>query len=296
MPRARGVRLSLGESFHMRITRLAAIPIIALIALAVPGVSSANTGSVTCDSTGVVFNYNADFGRTKVSTETVNGVTQQFTVPAHTAVTHTWPGLFGTLTVGATWSGGSIPTVTLHCPAPSTPPPPPPPVSPPPPVAPPPVVTPPPAPPVAPPAPPAVTPSTPSTPAPSPTITLKKRALATTVPAGSVVKYQLTVTAKGGTAHGVVVCDKLPANMTYASLGTATMDNGRACWTIGDLTGSITLSLKARVDSDAPAGSLTNNSTATSSNAGRAKAHATVNVPAKHGVKGKLKRTAGVTG
>ena len=104
----------------MRITRLAAIPIVALIALAVPGVASANTGSVTCDSTGVVFSYNADFGRTKVSTETVNGVTQQFTVPAHTAVTHTWP-IFGTLTVGATWSGGSIPTVTLTCPAPVMP-------------------------------------------------------------------------------------------------------------------------------------------------------------------------------
>jgi hypothetical protein len=74
------------------------------------------------------------------------------------------------------------------------------------------------------------------------------------------------------------------------------LSNGRACWTLGDLTGSITLSLSARVDASAPAGSLTNNSTATSSNAGRAKAHATISVPAKHGVKGKFKRTAGVTG
>ncbi len=48
--------------------------------------------------------------------------------------------------------------------------------------------------------------------------------------------------------------------------------------------------------SDAPAGSLTNNATATSDDAGRAKADATIKVPAKHGVKGKLKRTAGVTG
>jgi hypothetical protein len=54
--------------------------------------------------------------------------------------------------------------------------------------------------------------------------------------------------------------------------------------------------MRARVDAGAPAGSLTNNSTATSTNAGSAKAHATINVPAKHGVKGKLKRTAGVTG
>jgi uncharacterized repeat protein (TIGR01451 family) len=281
----------------MRIASLAAIPIIAVIALAVPTVASANTGSVTCDSTGVVFSYNANFGRTKVSTETVNGVTQQFTVPAHTAITHTWP-VFGTLTVGATWSGGSIPTVTLVCPAPATPTPPPPPVTPPvaPPVAPP--AAPPVAPPVTPPAAPAApaAPVTPLAPSPNPHIVLKKRALATVVPAGSVVKYQLIVTSKGGTAHGVVVCDNLPANMTYAKLGTATMQNGRACWTLGDLTGSITLSLSARVDSSAPDGSLTNNATATSSNAGRAKAHATINVPARHGVKGKLKRTAGVTG
>jgi uncharacterized repeat protein (TIGR01451 family) len=277
--------------------RLAAIPIIAMIALAIPSVASANTGSVTCDSTGVVFSYNANFGRDKVSTETVNGVTQQFTVPAHTAITHTWP-VFGTLTVGATWSGGSIPTVTLMCPPPPPPvaPPPPPVTPPPPPVTPPPPPVTPPPPPVTPPPPPVTPPVTPSPPAEKVTITLTKRALAHTVPAGSVVKYQLVVTAKGGTALDVVVCDKLPANMTYVSLGKATMQDGKACWDVGDLTGSKTLSMRARVDADAPAGSLTNNSTATSSNAGSANAHATINVPAKHGVKGKFKRTAGVTG
>ena len=53
-----------------------AIPIIGVIALSLmlPGVASANTASVKCDSTGVVFTYNADFGRSKVSTEIVNGV------------------------------------------------------------------------------------------------------------------------------------------------------------------------------------------------------------------------------
>jgi hypothetical protein len=275
----------------MRISRLAAIPIVALIALAVPGIASANTGSVTCDSTGVVFSYNANFGRDKVSTETVNGVSQQFTVPAHTAITHTWP-IFGTLVVGATWSGGSIPTVTLVCPAPQASPPPPVPLAPP--VVPP-VVTPPVAPPVAP-LTPAVTPAAPVAPGPKPHIVLKKRALAKVVAAGSIVKYELIVTAKGGTAHGVVVCDKLPEHMTYATLGTATMQDGKACWTVGDLTGSLTLSISAKVDADAPAGLLTNNATATSRDAGRAKAHATINVPAKHGVKGKFKRTAGVTG
>ena len=119
--------------------------------------------------------------------------------------------------MGATWSGGSIPTVTLHVPAARRrrrprrrrsrrPPPPPPP------------------PPRRAPAAAArdaarrraavdaarVTSATPSAPAPSPHIALKKRALAKTVAAGSTVKYQLIVTAKGGTAHDVVVCDKLP--------------------------------------------------------------------------------------
>jgi hypothetical protein len=136
---------------------------------------------------------------------------------------------------------------------------------------------------------------TPSTPPAKVQITLTKRALAHTVPAGSSVKYKLVVTAKGGTAHDVVVCDKLPVNMTYASLGSATLVNGKACWDVGDLTGSKTLSMSAKVDSDAPAASLTNNAVATSSDAGNAKAHATINVPARHGVKAKLKR-AGVTG
>src|SRR5436305_1372900 len=191
----------------MRTTRLAALPIAALIALALPGVAAANTGSVTCDSSGVVFSYHSNFDTAKVSTETVNGVTQQFTVPAHAASTHTWPGISGTPTAGATWGGGSIPTVTLTCPpAPPVAPPPPPVAPPPPPVAPPPPPVVPPAPPVTPPVVPTA-PIAPSTPAPSPQIALKKRALANVVRAGSVVKYQLVVTSTGGTAHAVVVCD-----------------------------------------------------------------------------------------
>jgi uncharacterized repeat protein (TIGR01451 family) len=278
-------------------TRLAAslVAALAISAVALPGVASANTGSVKCDATGIVFTYNTDFGRDKDVTETVDGVTKIVTVHARTLTTDTWP-IFGTHTVGATWSGDTIPTVTLTCPAPPVAPPPPP-VAPTPPVVP---VTP--APPVVPPAvtpaAPVVstaTPSTPVTEAP-PVLSLRKKASATTVAAGGKVKYQLVVTSTGGTAHGVVVCDKLPAHMTYASLGNATMQNGKACWTVGDLTGSLTLSLTAKVDADAPAGSLTNNATATSDNAGNAKAHATINVPARHGVKGKLKRTAGVTG
>jgi Domain of unknown function DUF11 len=286
-----------------------AIPIIGVIALSLvlPGVASANTASVKCDSTGVVFTYNANFGRSKVSTETVNGVTYQYTVPVYQVSTHTWPGVTGTAVVSATWSGGSIPTTTLHCPTPPPPvtPPPPPVAPPPPPVAPPPPPVAPPPPPVTPPAPPVVppvvpvvpvAPLTPATPAASPKISLRKRALAKTVAAGATVRYQLVVKVTGGLAHDVVVCDKLPDHMTYVTLGTATLQDGKACWTIGDLSGSLTLSLRAKVDADAPAGSLTNNATATSSNAGRDKADATIKVPAKHGVKGKLKRAAGVTG
>jgi uncharacterized repeat protein (TIGR01451 family) len=277
----------------MSTIRLAAlVAVVAIGALVLPGAVSANTGDVTCDSTGVVFHYNADFGRDKVVTETVNGVTKQITVHAHVATSDTWP-VFGILTVGATWSGGSIPTVTLMCaaPTPPTPPTPPaPPVAPPAPPAPPapaPVVT-------APPAP-APAPAVATAPTTPPKITLTKHASKKTVPAGSTVRYTLVVKATGGTAHGVVVCDKLPDHMTYVSLGTATMENGKACWAVGDLTGSLRLNLTARVDADG-SGRLTNNATATSSNAGRDTAAATVNVPAKHGVKGKLKRTAGVTG
>ena len=48
------------------------------LSLVLPGVASANTASVKCDSTGVVFTYNADFGRSKVSTEIVNGVSYAY--------------------------------------------------------------------------------------------------------------------------------------------------------------------------------------------------------------------------
>ncbi|MDX6619827.1 MAG: hypothetical protein QOK36_2213 [Gaiellales bacterium] len=291
-------------------TRLAAalVAVAAISAIVLPGVASANSGSVKCDSTGIVFTYNTNFDHTTVVTETVNGATKLVTVPARTQTTDLWPlaTVRASNTVGAVWSGGSIATVPLTCPVP--------------PAAPQQPVAPPPAPPATPvvstptpPAPPVVTTSTPpavvvsTTPAaatPPPVLSVIKKAGASTVAPDGTVKYSLLVTSKGGTAHGVVVCDKLPAHMTYVAnkLGNATMQNGKACWTLGDLDKSITLSLTAKVDADAPAGSLTNNVTATSENAGRATSKATINVPARHGVKGKLsKRTprkgvAGVTG
>jgi uncharacterized repeat protein (TIGR01451 family) len=133
--------------------------------------------------------------------------------------------------------------------------------------------------------------------APKPRISLRKRAQRKVVAAGSTVKYRIIVKAKGGTAHDVVVCDKLPDHMTYASLGTATLEDGKACWKVGDLTGSLTLTFTAKVDADARPGRLTNNATVTS-DVGNSKAKASVRVPERRGVKGKLKRTAaaGVTG
>jgi uncharacterized repeat protein (TIGR01451 family) len=261
---------------------------IAICALGAPGIASANTGTVTCNSSGVVFSYDAHFGRTKIVTETVNGVSKPFSVPKYTAITDTWP-VFGTLTVGATWSGGSIPTVTLVCPAA-------PPVSPPvsPPVAPPAV------PPATPPAttPPAATPSVVT--APAPRISLRKKAGAKIVPAGSTVTYRLIVTVTGGVGHDVVVCDRLPDHMTYVSVGSATLQGGEACWDVGDLSGSRTLAFTARVDKGTGPGTLVNRATATSSNAGHARAHASIAVPVKHGVKGAVRgqavKSAGVTG
>ena len=93
-----------------------AIPLVAVFALALPGVASANTGDVTCTDQGVVFSYNANFDEERVSTETVNGQTQEFTVPAFTAVTHLWPGVTGDIVAGATWDGGEIKPKLLHCP------------------------------------------------------------------------------------------------------------------------------------------------------------------------------------
>jgi uncharacterized repeat protein (TIGR01451 family) len=142
-----------------------------------------------------------------------------------------------------------------------------------------------------------VTPAAPAAPAETPKISLRKRALSKLVPAGSTVRYQLVVKVTGGTAHDVVVCDKLPAQMSYVALGSASLVDGKACWFIAELKGSRTLSLKAKVDLGTGAGPLTNNATAASSDAGNARAVATVKVPAKSGVKGKLKRAAaGVTG
>ena len=94
----------------MFITRLAAlVAAVAIFALALPGVASANTGSVTCDSTGVVFTLQREFQRhegrrPRPSTACTPGSSRRpkraRRHDGHVA------GVFGTSTAGATWSGG----------------------------------------------------------------------------------------------------------------------------------------------------------------------------------------------
>ena len=86
------------------------------------------------------------------------------------------------------------------------------------------------------------------------------------------------------------VCDKLPSNMTYVSLGSATLVNGKACWDVGDLTGSKTLSMIAKVDVDASAGIAHEQRHGDLEQRGQRQGprDASTCRSAKHGVKGKL--------
>lgn len=100
--------------------------LVALAALALPGIASAHTGSVTANCTTVTFSYNANFAHATTVTETyvVDGksVTKTFSVPAnHVAtdvITFTSPNKAAfTITAGATWTdgtaAGSIPTTSF---------------------------------------------------------------------------------------------------------------------------------------------------------------------------------------
>lgn len=142
-------------------------------ALGVPGTAEAHTGSVICDSRGVVFTYNANFERRTAVTETVGaagevGAQRLVFVDRHVGSTDIWAGVTGTIVASAKWDRGGITQVTLVCPKPPPPPVAPPVAPPPPPVAPPPAA--PPAPPavVTPPAVPATPVTTPATPAVAP--------------------------------------------------------------------------------------------------------------------------------
>jgi hypothetical protein len=163
------------------------VPLIGLALLAFPGAAQAHTGTVTCDSTGVVFHYNANFERRTIVTETVGapgqlGAQRLVVVERHRSSSDTWAGVAGTVTASATWHGGGIAERTLVCPPPPLPPP----VTSPPPAAPP-------APPAAPPAPPAAPPAPPVAPPAAPPVALPP-------PAPCPPGYRLHVT------HGTRMC------------------------------------------------------------------------------------------
>jgi uncharacterized repeat protein (TIGR01451 family) len=70
---------------------------------------------------------------------------------------------------------------------------------------------------------------------------LRKRASRSTVRAGQKVTWTMTASADGNApAHGVEVCDRLPAAFTPVSLGGGRMRNGRVCWRIDQLDGGQT--------------------------------------------------------
>lgn len=116
--------------------------IAAFALLAIPGIASAHTGRVTCDSTGIVFNYDANFPANTVVTEHVNGTDYSFVPATFAPSVNTVPlQTVANVTASATWvGGGTIRPVTLTCPVvipvPITPPAPLPPVPPTPPVPP----------------------------------------------------------------------------------------------------------------------------------------------------------------
>lgn len=103
-------------------TRPVVLGVLVAAVLVLPAAARANTGSVTCDARGVVFTYNDNFTVSKTATETVGDVSRTFQVPENMSAVDIWPGLTGSVTAGAEWNGGSIPTQTLTCPAPPAPP------------------------------------------------------------------------------------------------------------------------------------------------------------------------------
>lgn len=110
-----------------------------LAIFAIPSVASAHTGTVTCDSRGVVFTYNANFSRDTTTTENVNGVIKTFIVRANVVSTDVIASNQFTTPIVASsnWGFGSIPATTVVCPPkPPTPPTPKPPAPPAPPVCP----------------------------------------------------------------------------------------------------------------------------------------------------------------
>ena len=129
-------------------------------------------------------------------------------------------------------------------------------------------------------------------------ITLTKVASKKQAKAGDVITFTITVRNKGSeAARDVAVCDALPGNMTFdARPSRARIVRGGACFSLGTLQAgtSKTVTITVRIDRTAQTGNVVNKATATTSNANKTDAKATVHISAIDD-SGKLGVT-GVTG
>ena len=118
---------------------------------------------------------------------------------------------------------------------------------------------------------PAVTPDT--------VMTLTKSADVSVVAPGGLVHFTIHWKNTGkSAAKNVMICDRLPAGMTFSSAPGASFKSGKACWTKSSVAvgGDLKFSVVAKVDADAGAQTFTNVATATASNAKSVQASAKV--------------------
>ena len=115
-------------------------------------------------------------------------------------------------------------------------------------------------------------------------ITLTKVASTKRATAGDVITFTITVRNKGTeSAKNVTVCDALPGNMTFvARPSRARLVRGGACFSLGTLAAgqSKTVTVTVRIDRTAQTGTVVNRATATTSNANKTDAKATVQIGA----------------
>jgi uncharacterized repeat protein (TIGR01451 family) len=126
------------------------------------------------------------------------------------------------------------------------------------------------------------------------TIKLSKHASSPTVKAGGTVAFTITWTNTGPVAaKHVLICDRLPDELTFVSAKGASYKNGKACWSKQSVRKGATLTFRVVARADATVGNkkLVNVATATASNAKPATAKAPVRAVRKAGT-----RPAGVTG
>jgi uncharacterized repeat protein (TIGR01451 family) len=133
-----------------------------------------------------------------------------------------------------------------------------------------------------------------STPPSKTTISLAKRASASTVKAGGTAGFTIVWKNTGkAAARNVVICDDLPSQMTFVSAKGAAFKNGKACWTRKSVAKGATLTFRvvARVNASVNNATLVNVATATASNAKPATAKAPVRA-----LRNERTRAGGVTG